>query len=186
MAAVTAISLVAAHGQDAEPAKFNWQLIRVEGRTFSPELGMMNSERDEYATHFANLASNRVAEGEASPAALEQARRLLCMALHLSPRNKRSVIVNFQLSQGILPKKVRPDFGQEAMAKLIFARAGLLEKQGGEENQLAARLFTSLAAQLDPKNEDAVYASEVQRLDHGELDWSILTNAAKESGGKAP
>jgi hypothetical protein len=34
---------------------------------------------------------------------------------------------------------------------------------------------------MDPKNEDAVYASEVQRLDHGELDWGVLTNAKAEN-----
>ncbi|RYD25885.1 MAG: hypothetical protein EOP87_23645, partial [Verrucomicrobiaceae bacterium] len=116
--------------------KFAWQAIRVEGRSFSPELAMMNAERDEYATSLANLAVNRVVEAEASPAALEQARKFLALALHLSPRNKRAVIVNFQLSQGAVPEKVRLDFGPEAMAKLVFARAGLLVKQGGEENEL--------------------------------------------------
>lgn len=182
--AFPAISLVAMHAQPEEAAKIVWQAIRVDGRSFSPELGMMNSERDEYATSFANLAASRVAERGASPAALEQARRFLSLALHLSPRNKRAVIVNFQLSQGTVPEKVRLDVGPEAMSKLIFARAGLLVKQGGEENELAARMFTALAAQLDPKNEDAVYTSEVQRLDHGELDWSILSRP--QVAGKEP
>ncbi|MBX3742853.1 MAG: hypothetical protein KF712_17850 [Akkermansiaceae bacterium] len=183
--AFPAISLVVAHAQPAAPVKFTWQAIRVDGRSFSPELAMMNAERDEYATGLSNLAVNRVAEAEASPASLEQARKFLALALHLSPRNKRALVVNFQLSQGTLPEKVRLDFGPEAMAKLVFARAGLLAKQGGEENELAARLFTALAAQLDPRNEDAVYASEVQRLDHGELDWSILTRP-QVAAGNAP
>jgi hypothetical protein len=53
-----------------------------------------------------------------------------------------------------------------------------LEKQGGEENKRLARYFIQLAAEIDPTNEDAVYASEVQRLDHGALDWGLLTDPA--------
>ena len=174
VAAFSAFAALAVHAQE-EGGKFTWQAIQAGGRSFSPNLGMMNSEREQYATNFANLAANRVVQAKASVASLDQARRFLALALHLSPRNKRAVIVNFQLSQGILPELAGQDLGPEAMAKLIFARAGLLAKQEGEENALAARFFTELAAQLDPKNEDAVYASEVQRLDHGEADWSLLT-----------
>jgi hypothetical protein len=29
---------------------------------------------------------------------------------------------------------------------------------------------------MDPKNEDAVYASEVQRLDHGSVNWNEVTD----------
>ncbi|MEY3897325.1 MAG: hypothetical protein RLZZ214_2846, partial [Verrucomicrobiota bacterium] len=50
---------------------------------------------------------------------------------------------------------------------------------GGAENKRLARYFIQLAAEMDPKNEDAVYASEVQRLDHGALDWSPLTDSAE-------
>jgi hypothetical protein len=182
---VMAISAFAVGMLPAEEVeKFAWPLIRAEGRTFSPELGMMDTERDQYATNFANLASNRVAAAKASPTSLEQARKLVSLALHLSPRNKRAVIVNFQLSQGILPETVPVDFSAEAMARLIFARASLLLKQEGEENRIVARMFTQLAAQLDPKNEEAVYASEVQRLDHGDVDWSVLIHA--NANPKAP
>ncbi len=183
---VTAFSAIAVSALSAqEVEKFAWELIRVEGRSFSPDLAMMDTERDQYSTNLSNLAANRVAAAKASPASLEQARRFISLALHLSPRNKRAVIVNFQLSQGTLPEAVAVDFSAEAMARLIFTRAGLLLKQDGEENRIVARMFTQLAAQLDPKNEDAVYASEVQRLDHGEVDWSVLihVNAATR---KAP
>jgi hypothetical protein len=54
-------------------------------------------------------------------------------------------------------------------------------KQGGEENQRLARFFIQLAAELDPKNEDAVYASEVQRLDHGAVDWASITDPATKN-----
>ena len=50
--------------------------------------------------------------------------------------------------------------------------------------QLLARIFTELAAEMDPKNDDAVYASELQRLDQGGVDWSALTDVKK--GAKEP
>jgi hypothetical protein len=51
-------------------------------------------------------------------------------------------------------------------------------KQDGAENQKLARYFIQLASDLDPKNEDAVYASELQRLDKGPVDWNAITDAA--------
>jgi hypothetical protein len=61
-------------------------------------------------------------------------------------------------------------------SRLLLARAQLLEKQGGDENRNLARLFALLAAGMDPKNEDAIYISEVQRLEHGEVDWKPVTD----------
>lgn len=171
-----AIATSSLHAQDVA-GSFTWAAVQTHGRMFSRDLGMMDSERDEYATNLVNFASNKVAAAKASPASLEQAKRFISLAMHLSPRNKRALVVNFQLSQGTLPEPVVVDFGPETLAKLIFTRAGLLVKQEGEENALVARMFIELAAQLDPKNEDAVYASEVQRLDHGAVDWSVLQQA---------
>jgi hypothetical protein len=176
---VVAFSALAAaflHAQESKGA-FPWEPIKAEGKTFTRQLGMLDSEREEYATSFANYAANRVAAAKATPASLEEARRLISLALHLSPRNKRAVILNFQLSQGTVPEAVAVDFSPETLSRLIATRAGILAKQPGDENLLVARMFMQLAARIDPRNEDAVYASEVQRLDHGPVDWAALTNA---------
>jgi hypothetical protein len=106
---------------------------------------------------------------------------MLALALQLSPRNKRAVVVNFQLSKGILPDVVDSNYSQPVLARLILTRGQLLLKQGGEENQRLARFFIQLAAEMDPKNEDAVYASEVQRLDHGAVDWASITDPAAKN-----
>ena len=70
--------------------------------------------------------------------------------------------------------KARP--ASEVLAGLLFARGQTLKQQGGAENGLLARIFTELAAEMDPKNDDAVYASELQRIDHGAVDWAALTD----------
>ena len=165
-----------------ETAKsFNWDPPKVRVSSFSNDLGLLDSEREEYATTLATLASNRLAQAKASPASLAEARRMLGLALQLSPRNKRAVVVSFQLTKGILPAVTEGNYSPEVFARLIVTRGQLLDKQGGDENKRLARYFVQLAAELDPKNEDAVYLSEVQRLDHGSVDWAAITDPAEKA-----
>jgi hypothetical protein len=140
---------------------------------------MRGSEREEYATNLATIAVNQVAAAKASAESLAESRRMIALALHLSPRNKRAVVINFQLAKGIMPEAVEGNYSPQVFARLILTRGQLLEKQGGDENKLLARYFIQLAANLDPKNEDAVYASELLRLDQGELDWAPITGDRK-------
>lgn len=155
---------------------FAWNAPKVAVSVFTRDLGMLDSEREEYATNLATLAANRVVSSKATASALADARRILALALQLSPRNKRAVVVNFQLTKGLLPEVTDGAYSPQVFARLILTRGQLLTKQGGEENQKLARYFIQLAAELDPKNDDAVYASELQRLDHGALDWTPITD----------
>jgi hypothetical protein len=50
---------------------------------------------------------------------------------------------------------------------------------------LLARIFIELSAEMNPRSDDAVYASELQRLDHGPVDWSALTDVAALAGEAA-
>ena len=159
---------------------FAWDRPEVVDSVFTQDLGMLDSERDEYATNLATYASNSVAATKAAVSSLADARRILALALQLSPRNKRAVVVNFQLSKGLLPDVVENNYSPQVLARLLLTRGQLLAKQGGEENKRLARYFIQLAAEMDPKNEDAVYASEVQRLDHGAVDWALITDPAEK------
>lgn len=164
-----------------ETAKaFAWVAPKVAKSVFSPELGMLDSEREEYATNLATLASNQIAKAKASPASLTDARRMLALALQLSPRNKKALVVSFQLTKGVLPEPTESNYSPQVFARLVLTRGQLLAKQGGAENLKLARYFTQLAAEMDPKNEDAVYASEVQRLDHGAVDWAEVTDGMEK------
>ena len=158
-----------------------WTPVKVPVSMFSRDLGMLDAERDEYATSLANCAANGIVQAKASPASLDRSQRLLAVALNLSPRNRRAIIVNFQLAKGTLPEESKGDFSPPVLARLLLTRGQLLAKTESLENRLLARLFFQLAAELDPKNEDAVYASEVDRLDHGAVDWSQLTRPRGEA-----
>lgn len=171
----------------AQEKKFEWTAPAIGKGLFSDELGMLDRERDDYAGSLAAEAANRVLKGKGSVASLADARRLLGLAMQLAPRNRKVLVLNFQLGRGMLPEGKAEGYDPEVLARLLFTRAEALKKQGGAQNQLLARAFIEISAELDPKNEDAVYASELQRLDHGSVDWSAFTDAkgAKpEPGGK--
>ncbi len=174
----TAVSVLSA---EENGRSFAWSAPRVVQSIFTQDLGMLDSERDDYATNLAGIAANAVVKAGASASALADARRMLALSLQLSPRNKRAVVVNFQLSKGVLPEPVEGTYSPQAFARLILIRGQLLAKQPGEQNLKLARYFIQLAAELDPKNEDAVYASEMQRLDHGAVDWAVV---AADAGKK--
>lgn len=161
-----------------EPTKeFLWAGPKVVVSVFTDDLGMLDSEHEEYATNLATAASNYLAAANASPAALVVGRKIIALALHLSPRNKRAVVVDFQLARGLLSEIVESNYSLPDLARLILARGQILTNQGGVENMKLAHYFIQLAAELDPKNEDAVYAGEVQYLNQGTLDWLALTEA---------
>ncbi len=172
-----------------KPGSFDWEPQEIRTRGFSPALGMLASEREDFATNLADHAASRVAEAKASPASLMEARHLLGVALHLSPRNKRAVVVNFQLGKGLLPEVSKAAYSAQAFSRLLLTRGQLLAKEGGGENSALARMFIQLAADMDPRNEEAVFASEMQRLDHGRVDWSQVTGGkvrSVEPSGQTP
>lgn len=163
-----------AHASDIVP--FVWKEPRIGPGMFSDDLGMLDREREEYAGNLAIHAVNTVAKAKASAASLATARRFLALSLHLAQRNRRAVVANYQLSRGVVPGPIESEYSPEVLARLLYTRAQVLKQQGGGENTLLARYFIEISAELDPRNEDAVYASELQRLDHGRLDWEILTD----------
>ena len=169
--------------QDGSKPGFDWNEPRVAAGMLSDQLAMLGREREEYAENLAVYAANRVARGGASKSSLAEARRLLAVSLQLAPRNKRAVVLNYQLKRGLLPLAVPGEYSGEVLARLLFTRAQILRQQAGADNLLVARAFTELAAEMDPRNDDAVYASELQRLDQGGVDWSRWTDGKGADAG---
>lgn len=163
----------------AEESKFAWQPLEIKASAFSRNLVMLDAERDEYATNLAAYAANSISEDGASMASVNQGRRILALALHLSPRNRQAIITQFQLSKGIVPEKARGDYSPQVLARLLLTRGQLLMQQEEGENRVLARYLIQLSAEIDPRNEDAVYASEMNRIDTGGVDWSPLTDPGK-------
>ena len=141
--AVTVFFLSVAWMRAAEaPKSFTWEPLKVTQSMFTHDLGMLDSEREEYATNLAILAANQVVATKASPQSLADARRMLALALHLSPRNKRAIVVNYQFAKGIFPEVTQGNYSPQVFARLLLSRGQLLEKQEGDENKRLARMLS--------------------------------------------
>lgn len=173
---------VFASAEEPTAGELHWKQPSIGAGVFSDALGMLNREREEYADNLATHAVNLIARNKASAAALETGRKYLALSMHLAPRNKRALVANYQLSRGVIPTPVRSDYSPEVLAKLLATRAEILKQQGNAEDHLLARAFVELAASLDPRNEEAVYHAELQRLDHGRVDWAAFTDAGDSPG----
>ena len=100
----------------------------------------------------------------------------------------------FTSSPDGLPEKIEGVYTPGVFARLLLARAQLLQREGGFQDKLLGRAFIELATEMDPRNEDAVYAFELQRIDHGDFDWKLITDYKEtvkkvitpESGAERP
>jgi hypothetical protein len=170
----------------AEDPKFAWEPLQIKVSAFTRDLVMLDAERDEYATNLAAYAASTIATNGASLASVKQGRRILALALHLSPRNKQAVVIQFQLAKGIVPEKADGGYSPQVLARLLLTRGQLLLQQAEGENRVLARYLIQLAAEIDPRNEDAVYASEMIRLDTGSPDWTPITDPGEGNKDSLP
>jgi hypothetical protein len=170
MAGVMLVAMGMATAQDASGAASEAPKIAVGEWK---DIDMLDTEREEYATNLATYAANQRAAFPGGPVT-QEIKRAIGVALRLSPRNRKALVTLFQINKNVVPEKTEGDYSPQVFARLLLARGQSLEKQASADNQLLGRVFIELAAQIDPKNEDAVYASEVNRLDHGAVDWNAL------------
>ncbi|MEN8773839.1 MAG: hypothetical protein ABF382_09840 [Akkermansiaceae bacterium] len=170
------VVLMSCMAQDVAGPKFEFKAPIVRGSVFNDDLGLLERERDEYAGAIANFVTNLVASKKAGADSLAFARKGLGLALHLSSRNKRAMVTKFQLSKGIIPRPVKTEYSPATLAALFVTRAETLFQQKGDDNRLLARAFIDLAVTIDPHNEDAIYAFELQKIDYGEISWGQFTD----------
>ena len=150
---------------------------KINQELFVTGISMTDLERDEYATNLTAHAVARVRADKGDDLSLKFARKLIALSLHLSPRNKKAIVVNAQLNRQVMPEPVSSNYEKTVFSNIIFARGQLLESELGEGNDLLARCFITIAAILNPRNEDAVFEAEIRRIDHGEIKWELITGA---------
>ncbi len=152
----------------------------VDERAFDyADLALMEVEREKLATNLAGFAVNSL-EKRAGERQWENARKFIGLALQLHARNRGALIANAQLARGVQPKPVATDYQPAVLAELLRARAATLIAAGGDPNLRLAGYFLFAAVEMDPENEDAVFEFELYRIDHGEPEWSAVTDAEKK------
>jgi len=152
-----------------------YKIVDIQEAFFKTGLSMLAKEQDEYAEHLTNFALNQIVLNNGNQESLSNARKYIALALHLSPRNKGAVIANFQLSKGLLPRKINQGFSAKALSSLLTARAKMQSESKEVKDQQLSGYFSDLAAGLNPENEDAVYAAQMYKMDNGVVNWALLT-----------
>lgn len=171
---ISLLLLATSPAQEAEAVaapKIPYQKVQITKSLFA-DFSMLVQERDEYATNLTRLALTAIHEDPESEAAVSEARRLLALALHLSIRNRSAVVANHQLSRGILPEEIKADYSTQVFARLLLTRGKILKKQEAASDKFVGECFVEISAALDPRNEDAVYEFELQKLDGRQVDWA--------------
>ena len=150
------------------------------------EIAILAVDRDKLATNIAAFVVNSIKpDGKAQ--ALNTAKRLIGLALHLNPRNRIAVVANFQFKKGLAPKKVEPDYSPVTLAEVLQNRAVLLARRGGDLNLMLAGYMLAAAVDIDPRNESAIYELEMYRKAVAEIDWTPIVGRVRSgtvrSGG---
>lgn len=148
------------------------------------DFSMLAQERDDYATTLARFAIESAHLEPANKDNMSGVRRFIAFALHLSPRNRTAVVSNHQFGRGLMPEHKEADYSRTVFARLLLTRGRLLKRQKSEADQFVGRCFIELAAELDPRNEEAVYDSEIQKLDEQEVDWSLFMGKEETAEGE--
>lgn len=175
-----------ATAQEEGAPKISYTAPVVQKVLFDDTVGIFEQERKDFASNLAVYAANNTINKKANQESLEDARRILALALHLDRRNREAMIINGQLRKGVMPEIKKADYNPRSFSRLLLARAKLLRKNNQERQKLLARCFIELAAMIDPRNEDAVFEYENQLIDDGEIDWRLLTEAAIPKPSRSP
>jgi len=112
------------------------------------------------ARHAAEKYTNGVLHGERE--AMSEGRLMLTLSLHLAPFNAAAVHCSDCWVEGKTPSLPAPGEDTHAFSSFLLTAAQRQSGGPGTARETLSRVLTRLAADLDPKNEDAVYASEVQ------------------------
>ncbi|MBK1792044.1 hypothetical protein [Persicirhabdus sediminis] len=139
-------------------------------------LSMQDKERDDYATNLAAFAAQQVIDHQGDPKSLDLARRVLGLSLHLSFRNRAALICNRQLEQGLMPDPIRTTFSPPVLSNILLERGLMLRELKGAMDPLVGRYFVALAAEINPRNQDALFENEILTLDEGETNWAKVAS----------
>lgn len=141
---------------------------------FESGLGMLDRERERFAKNIAVYAGNRVAADKRGKHSLAIARRLIGLSLHLAPKNAVAGALDRRMSDGGVPVREKPEYSNEAFSEVLLARGKDLRKENAND-VLFSRCLVELAALVNPDNKEAIRAMELQKIQYGEVAWSIFT-----------
>lgn len=125
-----------------------------------PECERIASFLARYAAQHCTAA---VLQGNAE--ARSRGRLFLTVSLHLQPLNASAVHCGQRWADGKAPSLAPPDENLRLFSTFLLSAARRQADKPGPARDALARILIRLAADLDPENEDAIFASEIQDRD---------------------
>lgn len=153
---------------EGEPEKRAFVRPNVPAALFTHEkTALIEPECERIASFLARHAAQQftaaVLRGNAE--ARSQGRLLLTVSLHLQPLNASAVHCGQRWADGKAPTLPPPDENLRLFSSFLLSAARRQADKPAPAREALARILIRLAADLDPENEDAVFASEVQDRD---------------------
>ena len=162
---------------DDKGAKY-YEPIVIKPLFVADEIAILAVDRDKLATNIAAFVANSIKPG-GNAEDIDTATRLIGLALHLDPRNRMAVVVNFQFKKGLAPRKVEAEYSPVTLAELLQRKAESIHKQGGDLNAMLAGFMLAAAVEIDPRNETAIYQLEMYRKAVAEIDWTPIVGRVR-------
>lgn len=152
-----------------------YEEVQVESPVFLRGLSMFGREQDEYATNLTAHALIQLQQRGGDVKSWAIARKMIALALNLSPRNDHASAANKKLAQGQWPKRVNPDNESKVFARLLLTRSKILSESGAAKDGMLARYFLELSVVLDPEDGEATRLHNEDVRNNGVLDWALIT-----------
>ena len=128
------------------------------------QVGLIQLECEKIATYLSIYAYQNYREGikQHSLEARIRARRCLSLALNVDPHNIAAERINTLLAEGReWPEEILLPQEPKLFVEFAAALARRLNAAGKPESKRLAGFLSLIAADMDPTNEDAVYAAEI-------------------------
>jgi hypothetical protein len=125
---------------------------------------LLEPECERIASFLARYAAEKLTDEvlEGSAPALARGRLLLAVSLHLQPLNAPAVHCGLRWLDGKRPTLPPPGEDVRVFSNFLLSAAKRQADKPSPARDALARTLVRLAADIDPENEDAVYASELQ------------------------
>lgn len=128
---------------------------------------LLEPECERIAAFLARYAAAKLTDDvlNGNAAAQAKGRLLLTISQHLQPLNAPAVHCGLRWLDGKRPSLPPPDEDVRTFSNFLLSAAKRQSDNPTPARDVLARILIRLAADLDPENEPAVYASEIQDRD---------------------
>lgn len=160
-----------------EGERVRYRAASIEESLFTADkVGMLELECKDIAESLAGVAMERFEKRRHEWTKKEAvlAEKIVVLARHLDPRCKIATEMDKAFASGAAVESRWEKKRVVVLVETLVLRAKLLRATGKADDVRLAACFLDVAAEIDPKNENAIYAFEIFRRDVGSVNWDVV------------